>query len=706
MLKNISLIGCLSLFLFLSQIIPQQATAQSLGSEVTNLTKWQFSKNNANDWTWVTVPHSCNAVDGHSASYYRGKAYYKIPLSFQKEQLQKPLFLLFCGAAQAAEVYVNGKSLTYHKGGYTPFVVSLRGSVKEGENEVMVVCDNKEDVDLIPVSSDFNKNNGLHNFVYLLEMNDVYASPYTYGFYRMHVSTPQVSDAEAATQVETTIHNASDKKQTLQVALSLTDQKGKVVFLKKEKMEIPSGDSVRYARHFTITKPHLWNGMTDPYLYKAKIVISDLSGRVFDKVETKVGYRFYRMDAEKGFFLNGHSYPLRGVSMHQDWNLKASALDKTDMNKDYDIIKEIGANFLRLAHYPHNDYEFQLCDELGIIVQTEIPWVNVCGIRATKEYFNNIHQQMREMITNLYNHPSIVFWGMWNELERWGNNDKLQGAVDYSRIVSETARLYQYAKSLDPYRFVGLTDCSSFKREGYEKLKGDYYSENRYAGWYVGKYDDFSADIQDIHHRMGITNVSEYGCGINPFCHTYDSLKINNSDFKRHFEEYGDLVHEAHVRQIMHMPYLNFTSLWILFDFPVASRMEGYMDSDDGVHFIENNVRKYTNDKGLVTRDRKVKKDVFYLYKSWWNKKQTTVYITGRRLTQHHADLPFVIKVYSNAKSLTLYQNGAKLQTLKNSGEETGLIWRFKPVTLKTADDTFSVVASDGTQDKVQFQRF
>lgn len=679
-----------------------------LGYKVTNLKTWQFAKAHPEMWTTVTIPHSCNAIDGHSSRYYRGKAYYRKVLDLSEAQVTHPLYLLFEGAAQAATVSVNGKLLYTHKGGYTPFVVSLKGAVKPGENELMVMCDNHEDVELIPVSSDFNKNNGLHNPAYLLEMNDVYASPGNYGLYRMHVSTPEVSDRKALTRVQTLIQNASDQPQKVNLLLTLKDASGKICYTNKKKVTLKGNGSFEYQKEFTLNKPHLWNGVTDPYLYTVRLDIIDTKGNALDKTETTVGYRFYDMDAEKGFFLNGHPYPLRGVAMHQDWDQCASAVSTAQFDQDYAIVGELGANFLRLAHYPHNDYAFKKCDQMGIIVQTEIPWVNVCGVNATPAYFENIHQQMKEMITNLYNHPSIMFWGMWNELDQWGNNNHFQGKIDEDRIVKESADLYDYAKSLDPYRLVGMSDCSNFERKGYTSLKGDYYSENRYNGWYYHKFPDFTKEMTSNHQKMGILNVSEYGVGINPFCHSLDPLKTTKrgTGGSRHDEEFGNLLHESHVRQILKMSFLNFTSLWVMFDFPVADRHEGYMDTDDGVHFTESEYRKFTNDKGLVTRDRKTKKDVFYLYKSMWNHKATTVYITSRRFSKRPANIPVEVKVYSNAKSLTLYQNGKELETLNGSGEETGVIWNFKPVKFTSAKDTFKVIAGDGTSDEVTLQAF
>lgn len=684
-----------------------QTLSPVLGAKVTKLGVWQFAKEKPEGWATVAVPHSCNAADGCTASYFRGKSYYRHRLRLTGAQVAEPLFLLFEGAAQASSVYIGGTLVATHRGGYTPFVVRLNGHVKRGENEILVACDNSEDISMIPVSSDFNKNNGLHNPVFLLEMNDVYASPSAYGLYRMHVSTPLVTDSRAETEISTLIRNERRGDRRIGVRVTLTDMTGKTCYSSRQKLTVKAGDSIDYHRRFAISNPHLWNGIADPYLYRVSVIVTDGHGRRLDEMSTRVGYRYCRMDAARGFFLNGHAYPLRGVAVHQDWDRCASAVSDSLIDIDYQIIHELNANFLRLAHYPHNDYAYQKCDELGIVVQTEIPWVNVCGVDAPQSYFDNIHSQMREMITNLCNHPSIVFWGMWNELDFWGNNDKLQGKFDAARVVRETASLYDEAKSLDSSRFVGVSDCSCYQREGYAGLKCDYHSENRYNGWYSdGPFDDFARDVKDAHQRTGVFNVSEYGAGINPFCHSARPLQTTDRGVagRRHDEEFGNLFHESYVRQIMAMPFLNFTSVWVMFDFPVASRLEGYADTADGLHFTESEERKYMNDKGLVTRDRKTRKDVFYLYKSLWNKKVTTVHITSSRFSIRPAGQPLQLKAYSNAQSLSLYQNGSLVEVMRGSGESTGVIWNFRPISFKTDCDTFCVVAQDGTRDTVKLR--
>ena len=654
----------------------------------TALVEWEFSKDGTN-WERVTVPHSYNAIDGRSAKYYRGPATYRRTIDIWDPE--RPAYLLFEGAAQKATVRVNGREACVHKGGYTAFSVNLKGLLVKGENTVEVVCDNTEDIDMIPVSSDFNKNGGLHNPAWLyVPAGDVYFDPAEFGPYRLHVMQENVSEASADVTVKAAVHGKAD------VTLKVRNAAGKVVY-KHTKNDV----SGSYEHVFTLNNPHLWNGVEDPYLYTVELSAGD------DDAMTEAGFRYYSIDREKGFFLNGKPYPLRGVSMHQDMDGKATALTYEDYDRDYETVRELGCNFLRLAHYPHNDYAFRLCDRMGIIVQTEIPWVNICGVRASEVYFENIHAQMAEMIRNLYNHPSIVFWGMWNELDSWGNKENFQGTLDARRVVDETARLYAYAKSLDPTRFVGLTDDSVFERDFYTQLRADYYSENRYFGWYYtpGDFSGLTESMTWIRDNMGPANLSEYGVGINPYCHTWDEEAIRRYwEDDKHMEEYGNRSHESHAQQIARMPWLNFTSLWILFDFPVADRHEGFMDSDDGINFIENPDRMYMNDKGLVTRDRATKKDVFYLYKAWWNDREETVYIAGRRLTARPADEPFTLTVYSNAPSLKLMKDGVEVGELVSSGEDTGVIWKFPDLLVGPEGSVFTVVSPSGKTDSVTFR--
>ena len=658
------------------------------------LDKWSFSID-GQSWENVTIPHTYNNIDGHSKEYYRGYAHYKTTLPKASENT--PRYLIFEGVGQSCHVILEGDTLCYHSGGYTPFYVDITG--KKGR-EVEVYCENTLNLDRIPLSADFNKNGGIHYPAWLLECPAVHFSPEAYGYYRMHVSQKDVSDDKAVGEAKAQIKNSSDQEQEISVKWSLKDAAGAEVLAHDETIALAGGAAQDVVWNFTLEAPHLWNGLEDPYLYTLNVSTGE------DYAETEVGFRYFSMDRENGFFLNGKPYPLRGVNVHQDMEGIASAYTKADFDADYAIIKELGCNFLRLAHYPHNDYAFRLCDRMGIVVQTEIPWVNNCGTEITEAYAQNIYSQMSEMVKSLYNHPSIIFWGMWNELDTWGHTKfKVQGVLDPRRAVDETARLYDFTKQLDPYRYVGLTDDSMFLRDFYTELKADYYSENRYHGWYYSgtNFEALTPDLEWIRDNMGVANLSEYGLGINPHCHTWKTECLKRDKTKKdslHFEEYGNLFHESYAAQIARAPYLAFTSAWVMFDFAVVEREEGIMDSEDGVNFTLNEYNKYMNNKGLITRERETYKDIFYLYKAWWNKSEETVYITSRRLKYRPARESFTLTVYSNAPSLKIYCNGAELAAATESREDTGVVWKF-PVCMGDEPTTFRAVSPDGTSDEI-----
>ncbi len=669
----------------------------------TELKRWEFRKAGEASWTEVVVPHSCNALDGQSSKYYRGLTCYRTTVSRSgKEQ-----FLYLMGAAQRSVVSVNGKQIAEHRGGYTPYCVRLTPHLADGNNTLTVECDNALDRNMAPVSSDFNKNNGLHNKVWLVETGDVFCDFEAMGYDAFHVTPLNVSSHQADVVVNTVVRNVAASSKRLTLVFRLKDKEGNTVAVKKRKLRVSPQSTANAEWRSVVASPHLWNGLDDPYLYTAEVQLWQ-GCNMMESNEAKFGIRSYSLDSLRGFMLNGRPYALRGFSMHQDWQGSASAVTDAQTDRDFDIVNELGCNVVRLAHYPHNSRVFDKCDSLGLIVQTEIPWVNECGndtsLYDQKVYTDNLHQQLREMIVNHYNHPSVVFWGLWNEL---GNIDgsRPQGPkLDKAAVLNTTASLYALAHRLDSTRSVGFADAGFGLYTPDLKLGKhfDYFAFNTYNGWYSNtKSPDgakgFTKMLERLYTRAPYVAITEYGSGANPYCHSDNPALTTRPSVggARHDEEWGNIVHEHHLQALCSTTRLQFSTGWILFDFAVGARHEGYkVDSVDGLGVRTDSTYMFINDKGLVSRDRKVLKDAFYLYKSCWNKKTPTVYITSRRYVDRQSDT-VSIKAYSNLHDLTLYHNGRLAERLSTTGEPSGVIWKFRPVAFENERDEFMVEGTD-----------
>lgn len=673
--------------------------ATSAQTSWQELRDWDFRKDADAEWQRVRVPHSCNATDGQSARYYRGLTHYTTTI----RKAQAAQFLYIMGAAQRSVVAINGEQISEHRGGYTPYCVELTQALHEGDNTLTISCDNTLDRNMAPVSSDFNKNNGLHNCVYLITTADAHIDYQAMGYDGIHVTPTNVSRSEADLAVNTIVSNESAQSKRLKAIFTLRDMKGHAIAKSNKQVTIsPRGrKAVRW--QYKMLKPHLWDGLADPYLYTVEMELKDGS-KTLEHRQVRTGLRYYQLNPERGFMLNGRSYPLRGFSMHQDWMNSASAVSTEQTDRDFEIIRELGMNVIRLAHYPHNRYVMQKCDELGLIVQTEIPWVNECGNDTTlydqRLYTENLHLQLTEMITNHYNHPSIVFWGLWNEL---GNIDgsRPQGkSLDRDLVLKTTASLYALAHRLDSTRSVGFADAS-FGMRTPELRQGehfDYFAFNTYNGWYQNTRSaegaqNFASTLDRLHQRAPITAITEYGAGANPYCHSLqpDLTTKPSVGGARHDEEWANTVHERHLQALESAPWLQFSTGWILFDFAVGARHEGYLLSSDQLSTRTDSAYMFLNDKGIVSRDRTMKKDAFYLYKARWNKQEPTLYITSRRFTSRPSD-SITIKVYSNLRSLSLYRNGKLMEQLQSAGEPTGVIWTFQPIAFEGERNEIRVV--------------
>ncbi len=548
----------------------------------------------------VCLPHTWNAVDGQDGGndYYRGTCWYIRELS-EEEAAGERLFLEVNGAAMTADVYLNGKNLAHHEGGYSAFRVELTEEL--AQENILAISVSNEDCDTVyPQKADFTFYGGLYRAVNLISVPAEHFELLKDGTPGIKV-TPVV-DLETKTAFVTveTWHNAADVEITV------------------------NGETktVEHRAEFTIENVHLWDGVDDPYLYTATAKLS--SG---DEVSARFGCRVFHCDPEKGFFLNGRSYPLRGVSRHQDLKGKGNALSYEDHASDMAIIRELGANTLRLAHYQHAQEFYDLCDENGIVVWAEIPYITMHMSAGRK----NTLDQMRELITQCYNHPSIAVWGLSNEITAASavNNDLLEN----HRLLNDLCH------RMDPTRLTTMANVFMLEIDSPILEIPDINSYNLYFGWYLGELEQTDEFFDEYHARFPgkVIGFSEYGADANPAFHSSHPEK---GDYT---EEYQALYHEHMLQMIEKRPWLWATHVWNLFDFAADGRDEGGKHGE--------------NQKGLVTFDRQLRKDAFYLYKAAWNKTSPFVHLCGKRYA-NRAENETEVKVYSNQPSVSLYVDG------------------------------------------------
>ena len=563
----------------------------------------------------VCLPHTWNAVDGQDGGndYYRGTCWYIRELS-EEEASGERLFLEVNGAAMTADVYLNGKKLAHHEGGYSAFRVELTEEL--AQENILAISVSNEDCDTVyPQKADFTFYGGLYRAVNLISVPAEHFELLKDGTPGIKV-TPVV-DLETKTAFVTveTWHNAADVKITVNGETKTVERRAE----------------------FTIENVHLWDGVDDPYLYTATAKLS--SG---DEVSARFGCRVFHCDPEKGFFLNGRSYPLRGVSRHQDLKGKGNALSYEDHASDMAIIRELGANTLRLAHYQHAQEFYDLCDENGIVVWAEIPYITMHMSAGRK----NTLDQMRELITQCYNHPSIAVWGLSNEITAASavNDDLLEN----HRLLNDLCH------RMDPTRLTTMANVFMLETDSPILEIPDINSYNLYFGWYLGELEQTDEFFDEYHARFPgkVIGFSEYGADANPAFHSSHPEK---GDYT---EEYQALYHEHMLQMIEKRPWLWATHVWNLFDFAADGRDEGGKHGE--------------NQKGLVTFDRQLRKDAFYLYKAAWNKTSPFVHLCGKRYA-NRAEEETEIKVYSNQPSVSLYVDGTLLA--KQTGKT---VFRFR----------------------------
>ncbi len=585
--------------------------------EITKIMKgWEFTGPDGTTTT-VDLPHTWNARDGQDGGndYWRGTCIYRTHFAApQFNTASHQVWIQFDGVNASAHVVLNGSPVCNHDGGYSTFRANITELLRD-ENELTVEVDNSKNDRVYPQKADFTFYGGIYRDVSLMVVSKNHFTLDYFGGSGIRI-TPTVQGADASVQV-TTWHDGEGE-----VSIELLDAAGNTVATGK-------GPDIT----LTIFNAHLWNGVKDPYLYscKARLVVN---GTVEDETTTRFGVRSFKVDPKKGFFLNGKSYPLHGVSRHQDRKGLGNAITREMHDEDMALIKEIGANTIRLAHYQHDQYFYDLCDEVGMVVWAEIPYISEHMPNGRE----NTISQMKELIIQNYNHPCIVCWGVSNEITI--------STKDKKDMLDNHRQLNDLCHEMDKTRLTTLACyamCGPFNRSAHIT---DMVSWNLYLGWYVPGFilNDLWMGFFHLCFPNRPFGYSEYGAEGMPNLH---STHPHRGD---HTEEYQAKYHEYMLRCFKRHPWMWATHVWNMFDFAADARDQG---GEPGM-----------NHKGLVTFDRKTKKDSFYLYKAWWSD-EAFVHICSKRFVERTGSTA-TVKVYSNQSTVALYVNGNKV------GEQTG----------------------------------
>lgn len=641
----------------------------------------------------VSLPHTWNAEDGADGwqttdddgnSYYRGNGMYRKELTLEREIWEhKRIYLSFEGANTVTTVYINGKKVGVHEGGYSGFRFDITDYIFwEQANVIAVLVNNSRTTYIAPLDweGDFTKFGGIYRDVSLIGVNDVSIDLTKNGSGGVLAFTCLSDDyAKGTVNMRTSLRNEGEKEEQLQVISVLKDSEGSEVARAGVSTAIKQNCCGDVEYSVVITDPHLWNGVKDPYLYTMDTYLLS-QGEVLETVTTEIGFRRYDIKGSR-FYLNGKPYDIHGVNYHQDGMANGWAMTDEERNDDYDMMLDMGVTAVRMAHYQHDAYEYQLCDRLGIIVYTEIPLINRTQSKEFtvnwKLFTENIKQQLTELIYQNYNHPSICFWGISNELY---DTDE-----ETSKLYTELCNL---ASKLDNTRKTIYADNQAWPDYVKRSSAADFVGYNRYDGWYYNKLGgtcEWIAEHQKSDSRPSC--ISEYGAGAAVTQHMDQPTQRDISpNGKKHYEEYQAIYHEEAWKDIVTSNNVWGEFIWCMFDFASDSREEG--DT------------KGQNDKGLVTRDRQVKKDAYYFYKSVWNDEKM-VYITSSRYQERPYVVPEV-KVYSNAETVELFVNGESVGVQRGSLEDgKSTIFTWNDVTLlQNKKNTVNAVAvfQDGSQ--------
>jgi beta-galactosidase len=656
-------------------------------------------------WPQVSVPHTWNRIGNEGversplSNDVQGVGWYRLRFkSPPAPSGSARYFLQFDAVGTVADVWLNGHYLGKHAGAFARFRFDASGAINPaGDNLLVVKTDNSRPQpgsateNVPPLSGDFFMFGGMYRSVALIVTRSVHVDMLDFGGPGVYSDALGITPTAATVRVTARVVNDSRLPERVQVEYAIVDASDKVVASAANATQLSAASAVTVLQSdLTITSPRLWQGTRDPYLYGTIVTVRSSEGAVLDRVRQPLGLRTMKFDADKGFFLNGEHQYLRGVSMHQDRPMKGWAISNADQAEDFDILADLGANAVRLAHYQHDQLSYELADARGIVVWAEVPLVNKVsfdGSPANAAFASNARQQLIELIRQNRNHPSVAVWSIANEIDLTATQTK--GRSQPGSLLRSLDRL---AKSEDPGRNTTFADCCEVDLPPHvgsaaaditprEQIVGlaDTIGYNRYFGWYTGKFSDFGTMLDEAHarHPQLPIAVSEYGAGAALTQHTDDPLGGPiNPHGRPHPEELQNLYHEQSWPTLSQRGYVWGSFIWNLFDFSSDSRKEG--DLTD------------INEKGLVSYDRQTRKDAFYFYRANWSVRPT-LQLVGRR----YVDRPYAVldvKAYSNATRVALSVNGSDQGTTPCAG---GIcIWR--AIHLQTGSNDLRATAEIG----------
>jgi beta-galactosidase len=628
----------------------------------------QRPKADDSKWQTVNIPHTWNAKDpfDDDETSRRDISWYRKKLVLDNRFKDKKIYLNFEGAYQVADVYVNGVFAGQHKGGYTAFTFDITHLVKLAdtptENLIAVQLNNAQDNFIPPLSIGYASYGGIYRDAWLVGTNKLHFKMLDHGSSGLFISTPKVDSAKASLKIRGTVTNDDDAVRKFEIVQVVYDAGQKEIARLKKNLSVgPNQEAEFELQTDDIKKPKLWSP-DDPYLYTVKSQLIE-NGKVMDELSDHAGFRWFSFDPDKGFSLNGQRLVLKGTNRHQDMKDHGDALSAQDHYRDLKLIKDMGCNFLRLAHYPQAPEVLRLADKMGILIWEEIPLVNY--MNPVPEFFRNAKNMIREMIRQNYNHPSVIIWGSMNEVLLWSEKAEriqVQENTAYVNKIKEYAiKLDSTVRAEDPLRYSTMAmhmsdDYDKYGLSGIPRLA----SYNIYNGWYSGKSAEFKPVIDEKHKQnpKQVLFISEYGAEADNRVNTENPQRF---DFTG---QYQRMYHESYLSQIKKMPYLGGTAIWNQFDF-----------SQPNVGGVSNNM----NQKGMVTWDRKPK-DSYYLYKANWNA-EPMVYIASRDWTHRAgvAGAASTIEVYANLDEVNLTVNGVAYGS-KKADEIKKMVWK---ITLK-----------------------